>query len=307
MNDIQRRLTYNTCLICGIRTSQLVNIFEEGRGGPNLVDVIYEKYNIKAENDTEKFLCYSCNNWLINWWSLQHKNDQGNNQAHSSSNSPSKSERNRNEKRYTTNKTTDQKENEQRRRPNFPLERVVGRSAGNNRQVLADLAHQNAEVVSSTTNDDDDDNTFELKRRQKPYAKKYKCSYCKSRFATAALRQEHLRHVHDENENARKYILMPSDSTEDEDMTTSALVDANIVEMLRKQGTLITLESSSSRNRKPRPPKCTSSGISSNTITKNHNNEILLAFDRVITEAIMANLDTYLLSTQENTGLLVSP
>lgn len=48
MNDIQRRLTYNTCLICGIRTSQLVNIFEEGRGGPNLVDVIYEKYNIKV-------------------------------------------------------------------------------------------------------------------------------------------------------------------------------------------------------------------------------------------------------------------
>lgn len=48
MNDIQRKLTYNTCLICGIRTSQLVNIFEEGRGGPNLVDVIYEKYNIKV-------------------------------------------------------------------------------------------------------------------------------------------------------------------------------------------------------------------------------------------------------------------
>lgn len=38
----------STCLICGLRTSELVNIFEGRNGGPNLVDVIFEKYNFRV-------------------------------------------------------------------------------------------------------------------------------------------------------------------------------------------------------------------------------------------------------------------
>nr|XP_019536347.2 uncharacterized protein LOC109407649 isoform X1 [Aedes albopictus] len=62
----------NVCLICGIYTNLSVNIFEP-RSGPDIREVIYQKYNFKAErNDNEdKYICYSCNNWLINWYSLQ--------------------------------------------------------------------------------------------------------------------------------------------------------------------------------------------------------------------------------------------
>uniref|UniRef100_A0A336KGF5 CSON001808 protein n=1 Tax=Culicoides sonorensis TaxID=179676 RepID=A0A336KGF5_CULSO len=290
MNDIQRKLTYNTCLICGIRTSQLVNIFEEGRGGPNLVDVIYEKYNIKAENDTDKFLCYSCNNWLINWWSLQHKNDQTNNQPHSSSNSPSKSERNRNEKRYTSK--TD-KENEQRR-PNFPVEGVVGKS----RPVLAEAHHLlNVEnEVSSTTSNE---TTFQIRRRQKPYAKKYNCSFCKLRFLTSSALRDHLFFEHNETDSGKYQLKMPNHSHHD----TIALdvIDTKIVDMLRKQGTLITLEHHEDKT-KPKP-------YNKQRLTKNeiNTNEILLSFDTVITEAIFLGetLDTYFLSNEN--GLFVSP
>lgn len=235
---------------------------------------------------------------------MQHKNDQGNNQAHSSSNSPSKSERNRNEKRYTS-KT--EKENEQRR-PNFPVEGVVGKL----RPVLADLAHQNVEVVSSTTNDNP--LTFQLKRRQKPYAKKYKCCYCKSLFATSSGRREHLSYVHHETESG-KYLLMPMFNDEnveefsnDFQQTALDIIDANIVEMLRKQGTLITLEQQRQTNFfKPKRSSNCIPTETTKTTTKNNTNEILLSFDSVITEAIMLGdtLDTYLLSKQD--GLFVSP
>lgn len=253
---------------------------------------------LQAENDTDKFLCYSCNNWLINWWSLQHKNDQGNNQPHSSSNSPSKSERNRNEKRYTS-KT--EKENEQRR-PNFPVEGVVGKL----RPVLADLAHQNAEViVSSTTNDNATSPPFQLKRRQKPYAKKYKCSYCKSRFMTSSMRREHLSIVHHETEAAKYRLVHPNNHV---DGISSDIIDANIVEMLRKQGTLITLEDKKhpTSHFKPKRNCGIQTDTTKNTFYSNTNDEILLSFDSVITEAIMASdtLNTYLMSTN---GLFVSP
>ncbi|XP_058833150.1 protein phyllopod [Topomyia yanbarensis] len=63
----------NVCLICGIYTNLSLNIFEP-RNGPNIREVIYQKYNFRAErgDNEEKYICYSCNNWLINWYSLQH-------------------------------------------------------------------------------------------------------------------------------------------------------------------------------------------------------------------------------------------
>ncbi|XP_058462801.1 protein phyllopod [Malaya genurostris] len=66
----------NVCLICGIYTNLSLNIFEP-RNGPNIREVIYQKYNFRAErgDNEEKYICYSCNNWLINWYSLQHLSD----------------------------------------------------------------------------------------------------------------------------------------------------------------------------------------------------------------------------------------
>lgn len=68
------------CFICGSHTTLIVNIYEP-RAGPNMVNIISEKFKTRPMSD-DKFLCFSCNNWLINWYSLQPKtgesaNDRG--------------------------------------------------------------------------------------------------------------------------------------------------------------------------------------------------------------------------------------
>lgn len=69
------RPNYNVCLICGSHTDLVLNIFEP-RCGPNIVEIIYAKFKFKAEKSSaDKFICYDCNNWLINWFSLQNKNE----------------------------------------------------------------------------------------------------------------------------------------------------------------------------------------------------------------------------------------
>ncbi|XP_075168475.1 phyllopod [Haematobia irritans] len=58
-----------TCLICGCHTNQTINIYEP-RSGPNIVQLIQAKFKFQPLNE-DKYLCFSCNNWLINWHSLQ--------------------------------------------------------------------------------------------------------------------------------------------------------------------------------------------------------------------------------------------
>lgn len=70
------------CFICGSHTTQFINIYDR-RCGPNMIDVISEKFKMRPLND-DKFLCYSCNNWLINWYSMQTKKKNAKN--HDSSN-----------------------------------------------------------------------------------------------------------------------------------------------------------------------------------------------------------------------------
>lgn len=64
------------CFICGSHTTQFINIYER-RCGPNMIDVISQKFKMRPLND-DKFLCYSCNNWLINWYSMQKKKKKNN-------------------------------------------------------------------------------------------------------------------------------------------------------------------------------------------------------------------------------------
>ncbi|EDW09576.1 protein phyllopod [Drosophila mojavensis] len=75
-----------TCLICGCQTNQAINIYEP-RSGPNIVQLIQAKFKFQPLNE-DKFLCFSCNNWLINWHSLQALNS---NDAESQSRSQSPS------------------------------------------------------------------------------------------------------------------------------------------------------------------------------------------------------------------------
>ncbi|XP_055853811.1 protein phyllopod [Episyrphus balteatus] len=58
-----------TCIICGCHTNQTINIYEP-RSGPNIVRLIQARFKFQPLNE-DKYLCYSCNNWLINWHSLQ--------------------------------------------------------------------------------------------------------------------------------------------------------------------------------------------------------------------------------------------
>lgn len=57
------------CFICGSHTIHIVNIHEP-RSGPNMIEVISEKFKMRPLHD-DKFLCFSCNNWLINWYTVQ--------------------------------------------------------------------------------------------------------------------------------------------------------------------------------------------------------------------------------------------
>lgn len=90
----QKSIKTNVCLICGIYTNLSLNIFEP-RSGPDIREVIYQKYNFKAErNDNEdKYICYSCNNWLINWYTLQYLSESQNYKPIPSSSSQQQSEK----------------------------------------------------------------------------------------------------------------------------------------------------------------------------------------------------------------------
>lgn len=61
------------CFICGTLTTHIINIYEP-RIGPNIIDIINEKFKMRPLDD-DKYLCYNCNNWLINWHSLQNRNN----------------------------------------------------------------------------------------------------------------------------------------------------------------------------------------------------------------------------------------
>lgn len=65
------------CFICGTHTTLIINIHEP-RCGPNMINVISEKFKMRPLND-DKFLCYTCNNWLVNWYTMQKKSGNDSN------------------------------------------------------------------------------------------------------------------------------------------------------------------------------------------------------------------------------------
>ncbi|XP_037827271.1 protein phyllopod [Lucilia sericata] len=69
MSEKSSEYLKRTCLICGCHTNQTINIYEP-RSGPNIVQLIQAKFKFQPLNE-DKYLCFSCNNWLINWHSLQ--------------------------------------------------------------------------------------------------------------------------------------------------------------------------------------------------------------------------------------------
>ncbi|XP_034477558.1 protein phyllopod [Drosophila innubila] len=106
-----------TCLICGCQTNQTINIYEP-RSGPNIVQLIQAKFKFQPLNE-DKFLCFSCNNWLINWHSLQALNS---NDAESQSRSQSPSHMGNNSSGGLVQQQ--QHQQQQQRRKDQPMERA---------------------------------------------------------------------------------------------------------------------------------------------------------------------------------------
>lgn len=61
------------CLCCGSYTIFAVSI-REPTHGLNMMDVIMEKFN-RQPCDDDRYLCYSCNNWLIDWFTRRKQSD----------------------------------------------------------------------------------------------------------------------------------------------------------------------------------------------------------------------------------------
>lgn len=61
------------CLCCNSYTIFVVSI-REPKYGPNMMEAIMEKLN-RQPFDDDKYLCYSCNNWLIDWFTRQKQLD----------------------------------------------------------------------------------------------------------------------------------------------------------------------------------------------------------------------------------------
>lgn len=161
----------NVCLICGIYTTSSLNIFEP-RNGPNIREVIYQKYNFRAErSDTEdKYICFSCNNWLINWYSLQHLSESRNYESTPSSSRQSQSEnRNKRPKNNGRSSSSNTAPGSSRDKENLEQENVVSSTVktpekenaspkrkpkrppfGPGRSVLKQSSQQN--LISSSTN-----------------------------------------------------------------------------------------------------------------------------------------------------------
>lgn len=156
----------HVCLICGIYTNLSLNIFEP-RNGPNIREVIYQKYNFKAErgDNEDKYICYSCNNWLINWYSLQYLSESRNYESTPSSNRSPSENRNKHSKNgrshsCTASRSRQDKENlEQDDRISSTVETPKKEKYSSNlqprkpvRRILKESVHPNLISCNSSSN-----------------------------------------------------------------------------------------------------------------------------------------------------------
>lgn len=200
----------NVCLICGIYTTSSLNIFEP-RNGPNIREVIYQKYNFRAErSDTEdKYICFSCNNWLINWYSLQHLSESRSYESTPSSSRQSQSE-NRN-KRPKNN----------------------GRSSSSNTAPGSSRDKENLEqenVVSSTVKTPEKENVSPKRKPKRPLV----CGLS----GRPVLKQS----------SQQNLISSSTNSSSSNSKTLVKPFESHLIRMLENQGTTVIKESKLSKN-----------------------------------------------------------
>lgn len=245
----------NVCLICGIYTNLSLNIFEP-RNGPNIREVIYQKYNFRAErSDTEdKYICFSCNNWLINWYSLQHLSESRNYESTPSSSRQSQS----------------QSENRNKRPKNN------GRSSSSSSAPGSSRDKENLEqdnVVSSTVKTPEKENSS-------PKSKKPK----RPPFGTGVSGRPVLKQSSQQN-------LISSSSTISSSRNLVKPFESHLIRMLENQGTSVIKEPKLSTNPASRT-EAPSAGPDKRTLAPHglletaNSSEIILSFNSAISEVV---------------------
>lgn len=165
------------------------------------------------------------------------------------------------------------------------------------RPPLTEVNANNATVVASSSDADSEStqlldglNDYRDKMRKRP--KRYRCVHCRKRFATATRRTSHLLAVHLDAVAGCMRGLPPSQPL------PPPSIDTKIVEMLQKQGTHICLEANKDAL-KPKTLINNGSRPTSHPTKACCQDEILLSFDSVITEAIFSDNFQALLTQQE--------
>ncbi|XP_052903335.1 uncharacterized protein LOC128310676 [Anopheles moucheti] len=272
---VLRRKT-NVCLICGIYTNLSLNIFEP-RNGPNIVDVIYEKYKFRAErgDNADKHICFSCNNWLINWYSLQNTSsgssrtyepapstsrsssaaDSSNNSRHGRhhAHKPRTKSHYRN---YSTTHASNDKENRQ--------------------QIPASIPDQHGQISSTTNTTSAEDHTRSPHPSVHPYTKKNTNFSGSSRSRSCALKEKNGQRGAPSNGGWKQHYPhqdsdnVVSSSTEQYLDPYTLLVkpfENRLIQMLEGQGTSVTKENVTPTSARAWTPRSTSDTANGNNVT----------------------------------------
>nr|XP_040237332.2 protein phyllopod [Anopheles coluzzii] len=251
-STVLRRKT-NVCLICGIYTNLSLNIFEP-RNGPNIVDVIYEKYKFRAErgDNADKHICFSCNNWLINWYSLQNTSS-GSSRAYEPAPSTSRSSSAAAaDSSNNSSRPGGRRQHAHKPRTKAPHRHVYPPPAGDKEnRPQKRTVHQPDQhgQISSTTGSLEEGWEGRPAQQLHPYAKKLHAP-CTARRGTLALKESNGQQVGGNgwwNERSHKQLsdAVVSSSTEEGPDPYRILVkpfESRLIQMLQGQGTSVTKE-----------------------------------------------------------------
>uniref|UniRef100_A0A182RLS9 ZAD domain-containing protein n=1 Tax=Anopheles funestus TaxID=62324 RepID=A0A182RLS9_ANOFN len=282
---VLRRKT-NVCLICGIYTNLSLNIFEP-RNGPNIVDVIYEKYKFRAErgDNADKHICFSCNNWLINWYSLQNTSSGSSRTyepAPSTSRSSSAAADSSNNSRHGRHHTHKPRTKSHYRSMSFASDSSNDKE---NRQQKAQKSQpqtSNPEQhgqISSTTNTPSEDYTRspQSNRSVHPYSKT-KNSFASSRRSLVLKEKNGQRgeapndgwwKQHEGGKQDSDNVVSSSTAEQTLDPYTILVkpFENRLIQMLEGQGTSVTKESAAPSNTRPWTPRAMIDSANGNNVT----------------------------------------
>ncbi|XP_058065312.1 protein phyllopod [Anopheles bellator] len=235
----------NVCLICGIYTNLSLNIFEP-RNGPNIIDVIYEKYKFRAErgDNADKHICFSCNNWLINWYSLQNASGSRTYEPAPSTSRSSDSSNNRHSHKRTRHSRGGgggvDKENQ--RQPDLSL-----------RSAAATIVEQHDQVSSTTVptgGGDKEPDVLIVTKVQPPNTKRMR--HVGSYKRLVALKESNSQVLPLASAGMRRAAQPPAEDVAEVTSTTSPTADpctvirrvfeGQLIRMLQGQGTSVTRE-----------------------------------------------------------------